>query len=1266
MSVDTVVPTIAIGSNKASLKAGETATLTFTLSEGVSDFVEGDLTVAGGSITNFTALSTTSYTAIFTPTAGSTANGVVSVASNGLTDAAGNTNAVASNTITMMVDTIAPTIAIVSNKTSLKVGETAALTFTLSEGTSDFVASDVTVSGGALGAFAGVGTSYTATFTPTANSADIARASVASGKFTDGLGNANSAASNTITISVDTIAPTISISSNKSSLKAGETATLTFMLSEGASDFDLSDLKFTGGSIGNFTAVSSANYTATFTPTAGSNANGVVSVSSGKFADAAGNANSAASNTVTISVDTITPTIAIASKKMSLKAGETATLTFTLSESSTDFVVGDVTTTGGTLSAFAGSGANYSATFTPDLSSTTNGVVSVANDRFTGAAGNQNADGSDTNNTVTMVVDTVLPTIAIASNKASLKAGEAATFTFTLSEQATNFVIGDIAVAGGTLGTFAGSGTSYTATFTPTPSSNANGVVNVASAKFTDAAGNQNADESDSNNTVTMSVDTVVPTIAIASNKTSLKAGETATLTFTLSEPSANFDASDLKFTGGSISEFTAVTGASYTATFTPTASSIANGVVSVSSGKFTDAAGNPNGSASNVVTMTVDTVLPTITVASNRSKLKTGETATLTFTLSESATEFVVGDVTVSGGALSAFAGNGTSYTATFTPTANITDIARVSVESGKFTDAAGNPNEDGSDVNNAVNIMVDTIRPTVFIVSDPLTLNAAETATLTFTLSESARDFVASDIAVTGGTLSAFAGTGTTYTATFTPKVSSTANGVVSVASSKFTDAAGNTNSASSNTLTLAVDTVPPSIAITTNSTSLRSNESARITFKLSELSTDFGADDLSVSNGSISDFAGSGQLYYATFTPETDVIADGFVSVMSGAFSDRAGNFNIDGGESNNTVKLSARLGLSIAAPENKLGVTTVKVVDALLGNAPTFALSGIDAAQFKLSTAGVLTFSSPKDFEKPVDKNLDGQYQATVTITNSKTGYKVIRDLTVEVTFVPLLGTEGNDKITGTSGVDTLDGLIGDDILTGGQGRDTFLVSSGKDLIADFSLLTPGEKGSEILKVSFGAIASAALKAPWVATADSVNFGTANLNTPGQSVDLSSITLGGGWNVRNTGQATTIKGSQFSDVLIGGTGKDTLSGGDGDDLVIGGKGSDVLSGGPGSDTFRFGGDSSTDLLTDFEPGVDRIELDSALFKALLIGSLADDQFLLGTKALTLTQRVYYDQTKGSLYYDADGSGRGAAILIGILNNKAPLDYTDFLIS
>ena len=42
-------------------------------------------------------------------------------------------------------------------------------------------------------------------------------------------------------------------------------------------------------------------------------------------------------------------------------------------------------------------------------------MISVADTKFTDAAGNTNADGSEGNNTSTITVDTVLPTIALSS-----------------------------------------------------------------------------------------------------------------------------------------------------------------------------------------------------------------------------------------------------------------------------------------------------------------------------------------------------------------------------------------------------------------------------------------------------------------------------------------------------------------------------------------------------------------------------------------------------------------------------------------------------------------------------------------------------------------------------------------------------------------------------------------------------------------------------------------------------------------------------------
>jgi hypothetical protein len=111
--------------------------------------------------------------------------------------------------------------------------------------------------------------------------------------------------------------------------------------------------------------------------------------------------------------DTTPPTIAITSNKTALKAGDTALITFTLSEVANDFLISDITVTGGTLSNFAGNGAAYSATFTPNSNSTLQGSVSVGNFKFSDAVGNSNEDGGEVNNQLSLAIDTIPPTIAI-------------------------------------------------------------------------------------------------------------------------------------------------------------------------------------------------------------------------------------------------------------------------------------------------------------------------------------------------------------------------------------------------------------------------------------------------------------------------------------------------------------------------------------------------------------------------------------------------------------------------------------------------------------------------------------------------------------------------------------------------------------------------------------------------------------------------------------------------------------------------------------
>ena len=348
------------------------------------------------------------------------------------------------------------------------------------------------------------------------------------------------------------------------------------------------------------------------------------------------------------------------------------------------------------------------------------------------------------------------------------------------------------------------------------------------------------------------------------------------------------------------------------------------------------------------------------------------------------------------------------------------------------------------------------------------------------------------------------------------------------------------------------------------------------------------------------------------------------------------------------------------------ENSVNVTTVTSTDPLLGTAAKYTLTGADAKLFKVSSKGVLTFAAAKDYEQATDANKDGIYEVSVTMTNAKTKFAVTQNLTVGVEFAPILGTENADTLKGTAGLDTLDGMDGNDSLSGGAGLDTFVVASGRDTITDFNLLTKGTTGNEILKVINGATADATIKAAWTATADSFNDGTANIFTMGMQVDLSAITHGQGWNVSNQGAAGKIIGSQFNDVLTGGRGNDRLEGGAGNDLLIGGLGSDVLLGGAGSDSFRLGSDTKTDLILDFVSGTDHIQLDHVLFKALTVGDLAVNQLGFGTKAMTTSEHLFYDQTKGSLWYDADGSGKvSAAVLIAVLDNKATLSNLDLVV-
>ncbi len=76
---------------------------------------------------------------------------------------------------------------------------------------------------------------------------------------------------------------------------------------------------------------------------------------------------------------------------------------------------------------------------------------------------------------------------------------------------------------------------------------------------------------------------------------------------------------------------------------------------------------------------------------------------------------------------------------------------------------------------------------------------------------------------------------------------------------------------------------------------------------------------------------------------------------------------------------------------------------------------------------------------------------------------------------------------------------------------------------------------------------------------------------------------------------------LDGNQNNDSLFGQNGLDSLTGDAGRDFLAGGKDSDTLTGGTEADIFFFGSpfEEGVDNITDFEPGIDKIQVDSAEF-------------------------------------------------------------------
>jgi Ca2+-binding RTX toxin-like protein len=152
--------------------------------------------------------------------------------------------------------------------------------------------------------------------------------------------------------------------------------------------------------------------------------------------------------------------------------------------------------------------------------------------------------------------------------------------------------------------------------------------------------------------------------------------------------------------------------------------------------------------------------------------------------------------------------------------------------------------------------------------------------------------------------------------------------------------------------------------------------------------------------------------------------------------------------------------------------------------------------------------------------------------------------------------------------------------------------------------------------------------------------------------------------------------SLLGGDGIDRLYGGNGNDTLKGDAGNDFLYGEAGIDKLYGGLGKDTFIFNKKPSKaanlDKIMDFNVLDDTIWLENSVFKKLgnagseaLPAALNAVNFVIGTKAKDRDDFIIYNNKKGILYYDADGSGKGAAVEIASMKKNLKLTIDDLKI-
>jgi Ca2+-binding RTX toxin-like protein len=323
---------------------------------------------------------------------------------------------------------------------------------------------------------------------------------------------------------------------------------------------------------------------------------------------------------------------------------------------------------------------------------------------------------------------------------------------------------------------------------------------------------------------------------------------------------------------------------------------------------------------------------------------------------------------------------------------------------------------------------------------------------------------------------------------------------------------------------------------------------------------------------------------------------------------------------------------------------------------------FEINSVEALDFKgaLGSANTMKIAASQLGKNLMSRSLkiDGSDGVDTLIVKIDTGKKA--DLSKfrftdwsAIDQVQINGSKQADNIRGTKFDDVINGGGKADTMRGGKGNDTYFMSNKLDKVIETT--KGGVQDTINASVSVKALAR---------NVEILNLtGFKKLEAYGNSQ---------GNQIIGNAAKNKIDGKGGNDQLFGNDGRDQLFGSNGNDTLIGGRGNDTLEGGKGKDKFYLTDTldpvSNVDRITDFKSGTDTIYLSVAAMPALpLSGLLLASSFVTVATggALDADDRIIYNVSNDTLYYDADGNGAAEAIRIATFTDKTKIASSDFVL-